>query len=114
MKTEIEITRDMNPLQKHVAEWINKRSEDYEDGVDGVYNDLMYGGCQSGYVGGLIYYKDTHAFYQQYSSEIEDILYEMEQDLGESPLIHKPAGDDLQNWLAWFGFEETARQLMEG
>lgn len=114
MKTEIEISNSMNPLEKHVAEWINEQAENYEDGAEGVYKDLMQGGCQSGYVGELIYYHDTHKFYQKYSQEIEDLLYEMEESMGESPLNCKKAGDDLQNWLAWFGFEETARNLMEG
>lgn len=113
MKTAIEISSDMNPLEKHVAEWINEKAENYEDGAEGVYKDLMHGGCQSGYVGHLCYYTDTHEFYQKFSTEIEDILNELEELMGESPLNLKPKGDDLQNWLAWFAFEETAKKLME-
>jgi hypothetical protein len=114
----------MSALEKHVSDWLEERAEDYESGVEGVISDLMQGGCQSGMVGHLIYYKDTCAFYKEHQSEISDLLKEMLQDTGcegpgalfgdkwdnDDPL----ANEDLnQNLLAWFGFEETAMRLAQ-
>lgn len=79
------------------------------DTLTGFFSDLLQHGCQSGMVGSLIYYCDTHKFYDTHYSNIEDIRYELEQSLGEAL---KPNGD-LKNWYAWLGFEETARQLAD-
>jgi len=58
-------------------------------------------------VGKLIYYKDTHAFYDKYYAEIEVLREEYEELIGE-PLNIK---NDLKNFLAWFAFEQVAYQL---
>jgi methionyl-tRNA synthetase len=108
-------------LDRHVANWLSRNKADYEDGVKGVIDDLMRGGCESGYVGHLIYYHDTTAFYRRYRTEINALLTELLNDTGSAigeffgkkwddadPL----ALDDMnQNLLAWFGFEETARNI---
>ncbi len=80
------------------------------DTVTGFFADLLQYGCQSGMIGSLIYYSDTHKFYDTHYDEIEELRYDLEQSLGEAL---KPQGD-LKNWYAWFGFEETARQLADG
>lgn len=77
------------------------------DTITGFFSDLLQHGCQSGMIGSLIYYCDTHKFYDAHYSEIEAIRYELEQSFGEAL---KPNGD-LKNWYAWLGFEEIARQL---
>ena len=81
---------------------------DYHDIID-FFNDLLRHGCQSGMVGSLIYYSDTHAFFDKHYREIEELRYQYEQDFG-MPL--QPQGD-LKNWYAWFAFEETARLVAE-
>ncbi len=58
-------------------------------------------------VSSLIYYRDTHRFYDEYYDEIEDLRLEFEDNCGE-PLKVK---GDLKNFLAWFAFEETAYLL---
>jgi hypothetical protein len=73
------------------------------------FTDLLQHGCQSGMIAKLIYYSDTHAFYDKYYHEIEEIRYELEESLGE-PL--QPKGD-LKNWYAWLAFEETARKIAD-
>ncbi len=57
----------------------------------------------------LIYYFDTHAFYDLHCDEIEGLRWELEDSLGQ-PLQTK---GDLKNWFAWFGFEETAYRMVE-
>ena len=102
------IAQNPESIRAYVAEdWLNNLDE--YDKPENYYNDLMKGGCQSGMISGLIYYKDTHAFYDKYYDEIEDIRLELEGAIGESL---KPSGD-LKNWYAWLGFEETARTIAE-
>lgn len=73
------------------------------------FSDLLQHGCQSGMVGKLIYYHDTHKFFDKYYNEIEDLRYELEESFG-SPL--QPKGD-LKNWFAWMAFEETSRIIAD-
>jgi hypothetical protein len=88
---------------------VAREALDY-DTVTGFFNDLLQYGCQSGMIGSLIYYNDTRKFYDTHYDEIEELRCEFEEMLGEAL---KPQGD-LKNWYAWFGFEETARQLANG
>ena len=78
--------------------------------------------AQSGVVGELIYYTDTVRFYKQYKEEINNLLYDAMDGTGlyapselfgdkwdkEDPLAQY---DYNQNLLAWFGFEETLRNI---
>ena len=79
-------------------------------------------GCQSGIVPELIYYSDTLAFYKKFKREISDLLSELLENTGESPSEIFRGWDDSdplaldtqnQNLLAWFAFEETAREILE-
>jgi len=111
----------MNTLKDHVKDWATERAEDYDDGMKGVFKDLLYGGCQSGYVSHLVYYSDTAEFYRGHKAEIDRLLAEMIDSTGLP--VHELFGDKWeaddplandtynQNLLAWFGFEETAHQL---
>lgn len=76
---------------------------EHED-IASFFTDLLSHGCQSGMVGSLIYYRDTHAFYDKHYDEIEALREELEEAFGE-PLRVK---GDLKNWYAWMAFEETA------
>ncbi len=73
------------------------------------FDDLFYGGCASGMIGHLIYYHDTHKFYDRYYDGIDELRDELEDSIGE-PLRVK---GDLKNWYAWLGFEETARKVAD-
>ena len=71
------------------------------------FEDLMNNGCQSWMVSSLIYYKDTHAFYDRYYNEIEDIRWELEAEGVEINLKDQ----DLKNYLAWLAFEHVAYKI---
>jgi len=71
------------------------------------FQDLLQYGCQSGMISSLIRYSDTHAFYDKYYSEIEELRAEYEDSIGEPLKIN----NDLKNFLAWFAFEQVAYQL---
>lgn len=92
-------------IRKVVAE----SALDYTGNIKGFFNDLAEHGCISGMVSQLVYYYDTHAFYNLHYAEIEELRYEYEENLG---MELKPKGD-LMNWYAWFAFEEVARLLYE-
>jgi hypothetical protein len=74
-------------------------------------HDLMQGGCESGFIGELVYYSDTHKFAKLHADDIRELLLERAEDgslegVGPDKLL------DL-NWQAWFAFEETAQRLAE-
>lgn len=112
----------VTPLERHVTRWANAEAANYDNKLEGVFKDLFYGGCSSGVVGHLIYYKDTLPFFRKHRREIETILKELCDDSGCSiaqllkdwdksdPFCRQTQN---QNLLAWFGFEEAARRLAD-
>ena len=111
------------PLEKAVVRIMNHNANGYES-VDGAFQDLMQGGCASGFISELIYYKDTVKFFKRHQAEITKLLSDTMSETGyecpaelfgekwekEDPLAH----DEMnQNLLAWFGFEETARRIAD-
>jgi len=110
-----------NALTKRVCNYVIERWSDYDD-KKGIFMDVLHYGCQSGTVGFLIYYSDTVAFYKKYNEEINELLsstmaetgiYDLSDLFGdkwdkEDPLIRN---DSNRNLLAWFGFEETLRNI---
>lgn len=96
-----------NALRLHVIEYILDNCKTDEE-VKGFAVELMTHGCQSGLIGHLIYYHDTHKFFDKYYEEIEELRWEYESSTGEPFIIGQ---DDLKNKLAWFGFEETAYNI---
>lgn len=108
-------------LTKKVCEYVIEEWSNY-DNKKSIFTDVLRYGCQSGMVGSLIYYSDTVRFYKQHEEEINDMLYETMNECGitspkdlfgkkwdeEDPLAYY---DYNQNLLAWFGFEETLRNI---
>ena len=110
-----------NALTKKVCNYVIEKWHDY-DKKEHIFTDVLDYGCQSGVVGSLIYYSDTVAFYKKFKDEINELLYEIQASTGiydlkklfgnnwdeEDPLIIEAYN---QNLLAWFGFEETLRNI---
>ncbi len=110
-----------SPLTKYVCNYVIGEWGDYSDKIH-IFTDVLYHGCQSGVVGSLIYYSQTVAFYKKHRSEINELLYTLFAETGlsspkdlfgkswdeEDPLAIE---DFNQNLLAWFGFEETLRNI---
>ena len=74
-----------------------------------MFTDLLHSGCQSGVINSLIYYADTHAFFDHHYDEIEELREDWEDQTGQPLEIR----GDLKNWLAWFAFEETAWRMVQ-
>ena len=110
-----------NALTKMVCNYVIDEWGNYGDKKN-IFTDVLHYGCQSGTVGFLIYYHDTIAFYKKYQDEINELLsetmsgsglYDLSELFGdkwdkEDPLIRDCSN---QNLLAWFGFEETLRNI---
>ena len=115
------LKRDASPLYKRVCNYVIDEWGSYTDKKN-IFTDVLEHGCQSGMVGFLIWYTDTVRFYKQYKNEIDEMLYELMDETGiyslpelfgdkwdkEDPLAN---GDFNMNLLAWFGFEETLRNI---
>jgi hypothetical protein len=95
-----------NEHEASIRKEVAKEALEYGD-VACFFSDLARCGCVSWFIGSLIYYTDTHHFYDQHYDEIEDLRVEYEENIG-MPIVIK---GDLKNFFAWFAFEETAYQL---
>jgi len=62
----------------------------------------------SGWISRLIWYTDTHAFFDRHYDEIEELRFRLE-DEG----IHPRIWGDLKNFYAWLAFEEVARDMAQ-
>lgn len=123
MSKRIKSTCAETPLERVALRWINQHATDCESGAEGMLHDLFYGGCTSGMVGSLIYYRDTLPFYQKHLVEISAMLSEVMAECGitdPSELLRDwdkadPLAMDTsnQNLLAWFGFETAARRVAD-
>ena len=109
-----------NKLTKKVCNYVIDKWNDYDDKKN-IFTDVLDYGCKSGIVSYLIYYSDTLAFYKKYKEEINTLLYDFMNSTGlyslteifrdwdkEDPLVIDYSN---QNLLAWFGFEETLRNI---
>ena len=106
LKEKLQDIADGNDIKAEVAqEILDSIDEDYS--IEGWFEDLFRGGCASGFIGSLIYYSDTNAFFDRHYDEIDELRNDYEESLGEPFKIE----GDLKNWLAWFAYEETARTL---
>lgn len=96
-------------IKRFVADEILDNVIDYDDVKDikNYFNDILTHGCINGMVRSLIYYKDTHLFFDIYYHEIEELRQEYEYSTGESLMIKS----DLKNDLSWFAFEAVARNI---
>lgn len=77
------------------------------DDIPAYISDILTYGCVSGCVGSLVYTIDTHAFYDQFYHEIEQLRFEYEE-AHDSYLKIK---GDLKNFLAWFAFESVTYRI---
>jgi len=121
LKTKLEeLKTTSKPLKKYVVEYVLEEFNNYDD-IKDFFKDLSYGGCSSGMIGDLIYYKDTSDFFDNYEDEIEDLITLNMDRFGieTRPLFINSLNGSAENiaqeknLLSWFAFEEVARDLSE-
>jgi hypothetical protein len=115
-------TQSKSPLFKKVASiLISKYKNGGYPSLKSVLEDVQHG-LQSGIISELIYYSDTIKWYKKYKKEIakmlRDTMYEMGVDSPKDVFGKNWDDDDHfaedthnQNLLAWYSFEETARNI---
>jgi hypothetical protein len=116
------LLNNKNALTVYVTQWLLDNAEEPNiKAIKATLEDLMHGGCQSGFVSELCYYNQTTAFYDKYEDEIWELLEDMADQMGEHNALAligtfngaKNVGSAAQfkNLLAWAAFEETARNI---
>ena len=78
-----------------------------QESILSFFQDLSQYGCVSGMVSSLIYYYQTHQFFDDFFDEINELRCRFEEQIGQPMNL----GHDLKNHLAWFAFEQTAFDL---
>ena len=106
IKAKLEAIANEDTYTDSIRKEVVQEALEYDEPKE-FFSILSRYGCVSGHVSKLVWYNQTHAFFNRYYDDIENLRYQYEDMLGE-PL--KPKGD-LMNWFAWFAFEETARQI---
>jgi hypothetical protein len=94
-----------NKIEKLILSDAIEHGEDY---AIGYLKDVVTHGCVSGVVSRLIYYSDTHNFFDTYYDEIMQTIEEYETETGEKPQYD----GDMKNWYAWFAYEWYARKVL--
>lgn len=72
------------------------------------FKGLAQSGCISGWVGSLVYYSQTHEFYDHHYEEIEELRHEFESEVNPMYIAY-----DLKNTYAWFAFEVVSFRLAD-
>lgn len=98
-----------NELVKVVMEDILEYVEEDLESMKGRMEEILQHGCVSGTVGMLIYYSDTHKFFDNNYDDIMEIAKELEDEFGQ-PIYNSDKGD-MKNFYAWLGYEETVRKI---
>lgn len=93
-----------NKLYQRVISIALEHIDEYEN-PSRYFEEVLYGGCQSGIVVELIYYYQTEKFFDEYHEEIFEIYNDYQAD----SLLYN--FELSKNNLAWFGFEETLRHI---
>ena len=106
-----------NALVKRVCRYIISNWNEYDDKTH-IFLDVINDGCKSGLCHDLICYGQTTSFYENYKHEINELIYKCEYDnlsnlFGDEWDKNDPLAVDKnnQNLLAWFGFEETLKDI---
>ena len=118
---ELDNYKNPTDLEKEVITIIQEKASDYEN-LEIYMIDLERAGCVSGMIGALIYYSDTQKFATTHAQEINELLsrtlssfgldtpYELFGDRWDKE-DNLCLGATNQNLIAWFAFEETARNI---
>lgn len=108
-KTLIKTLQEIvNTSEDTIEKYVATEALESGDNPENFLNMILKYGCNTGIVGSMIYYADTHKFFDTYYDEIEELRTEYENSTGCSVNIQDR---DLKNTLAWFAFEQTAYNL---
>ena len=104
-------------LIRYVCGYVIEKWDKYDDKND-IFLDVMKYGCVSGIVEELTYCSQTKNFYETYKYEINELLFKsgwynladlFGKEWDKTDLLALESNN--KNLLAWFGFEETLRNI---
>ena len=105
-KLRKQLTEILDKEYESVRKYVAQEAIEYHS-VATFFHDILNYGCKNGTVSSLIYYSQTHAFFDRFYNDIEEMRHEYEKNMG----VRIDLSNDLKNTLAWFAFEETAYQI---
>ena len=70
--------QEINSIEKQVANEVLTHNFDCKT----FFKDLCRFGCTTSMIGSLVYYYDTHSFYDRHYEEIEELRREYEDSVG--------------------------------
>lgn len=97
---------ELHTIKGFVANFLNESSSDDEE-LECLIHDILSHGCISGVFTDLIYYAQTHAFFDNHYDEIMKLRSHIEEDMG----ISLKSGNDIENSLAWFVADQVTSEL---
>lgn len=120
-KIRLKARTNNDGLTASVTSYVIDKWDDYDE-KEYIILDILRYGCQTGAVPCLIYYSDTIPYYEDNKERINELLYDTMVECGvdspaelfdgrwdkEDPLALQQSNKNL---LAWFGFEETMRNV---
>ena len=105
-KKKLKAIETAHPQSIRAAIALEALSSSYDD-PKMFFFELQEHGCVSGLVSGLIHHKDTHDFFYEHNSEIENLIEDWEDITGD--LIE--FRDDFITSKTWFAFEYAAYRI---
>lgn len=90
------------------SNYTNQTNKEFVDSLKNSFSDLLHYGSNNGSVARLIYYKDTHEFFDTHYDEIEKLRMEAREHGLEIEIK-----GDFQDFMARFGYETVARNLAD-
>lgn len=106
---ENKLNKLLNQNRWNITEDVINEATNYHN-IKAFFGDLLKYGYLSWMVSSMIYYKDTHHFFEKHYDEIQELIVELEEQWIEVKL---PTHSDLKNHLSWLSFEETARKVSD-
>lgn len=109
------LAREPKGLRSVVLQDALDRADVYEeDNADGYIREIATHGCVGGSCSGLVYCKDTHAFYNKNADEIDELIERLHDEMGYNvhENMQRLGQSDLRNFLAWLAYEVTAQELL--
>lgn len=97
-----EVAENEVGIRVEVAEYVLEHASSDED-AKSLLDDICTHGCVSGAVTTMIYYEDTHAFFDRHYGEIMELREDCQYD--------PPFDVDYKNNMAWFAYEVRAHEL---
>lgn len=99
--SNLEVSKEFNNIiENHLSGYNGKKKEQLKSFLE----DLLKGGCVSGMISEFIYHSDCKEFYIKHIDELEQIIEDLEDNIGER--IENKFNAPHYTFVCWICFEE--------